>query len=199
MQRRTDAVVELLANAGATIDEVSLPTDFDTMLSAHRAVMTVEAAAVHERDFGARPDDYAPNVRGVIEAGMLTPGVTYVQAQRVRRRFRRDVEEAIRDFDVLLTPSTATPAPRDLTTTGDPAFQTPWTTGGFPAITIPCGLSVSGLPLGIQLAAAPFREETLLAVARWCERVLDVTLVPPVAEAAITRPALTRGYSATLT
>ena len=175
----TDGVVEELSRAGALVEDVTLQTNFDTLLAAHRILMTVEAAAFHERDFTARPDDYAPNVRGVIEAGMLTPAVSYVQAQRIRRKFRRDMDEAIRGFDVLLTPSTATPAPRDLTTTGDPSFQSPWTTCGFPTASLPSGLSASGLPLGIQLAAAPFREEILLAVARWCERTMDVTLTPP--------------------
>ena len=76
---------------------------------------------------------------------------------------------------------TVTPAPASLDTTGDPAFQAPWTTAGMPAITLPSGLSDSGLPLGIQLVAAPFAETTLLSAARWCEEVLDVNLVPPMA------------------
>ena len=179
VREHTKEVAELLAQAGATVEEVVLPTDFDTLLAAHRVMMTVEAAAVHQADFSARPDDYAPNVRGIVEAGMLMPAVTYVQAQRIRQRFRRDMQDAIRGFDVLLTPSTTSAAPRDLSTTGDPVFQTPWTTCGFPAITLPSGLSESGLPLGIQLASAPFAEETLLAAARWCEEVLDVCLAPP--------------------
>ena len=179
VRQHTDHIVERLTRAGAEAEEVALPTNFGTLLAAHRVIMTVEAAAVHQANFSARPDDYAPNVRGVVEAGMLTPAVTYMQAQRIRRRFRRDMEEAMRGFDALLTPSTATPAPRDLTTTGDPSFQTPWTTCGFPAITIPSGLSESGLPLGLQLAAAPFAEESLLTVAYWCEQVLDVRLMPP--------------------
>jgi Asp-tRNA(Asn)/Glu-tRNA(Gln) amidotransferase A subunit family amidase len=176
----TDEAIQSLGRAGADIEEVTLPTDFEALLAAHRVVMTVEAAAIHQTEFGDRSDDYSPNVRGVIEEGLLTPGVTYVQAQRIRRRFRRDVEEAIQGFDILITPTTATPAPRDLGTTGDPMFQSPWTTGGFPAITLPSGLSASGLPLGIQMVSAPFGEETLLAAAHWCEAVLNVHLEPPV-------------------
>ena len=179
VRRHTDAVVQHLSGAGAVIEEVKTPADFDALLAAQRVILTVEAAAVHEADFSARPDDYAPNVRGAVEEGMLTPAVTYVQAQRVRRRFRRDMREAISGFDILLAPSTTSPAPRDLSTTGDPSFPGPWTTCGFPAITVPSGLSESGLPLGTQLASAPFAEETLLAAARWCERVLDVDLAPP--------------------
>ena len=175
----TDDAVARLGRAGADIEEVKLPTDFDTLLAAHRVLMTVEAATVHHADFSARPDDYGPIVREVIEVGTLVPAVTYVQAQRIRRRFRQDMEAAIKGFDLILTPSTTSPAPRDLTTTGNPMFQSPWSTCGFPTITIPSGLSESGLPLGIQLAAAPFAEETLFAAGRWCEQTLDVSLAPP--------------------
>ena len=179
VRRHTDDVVGRLGRAGADLEEVKLPTDFDTLLAAHRVLMGVEAATVHQADFSARPDDYEPKVRQVIEVGTLVPAVTYLQAQRIRRRFRRDMEEAIKGFDLILTPTTTSPAPRDLTTTGDPMFQSPWTTCGFPTITIPSGLSESGLPLGIQLAAAPFAEETLFAAARWCEQTLDISLAPP--------------------
>ena len=179
VRAHTTKVVERLKQAGAKVSRVTLPTNFDTLLAAHRVVMTVELAAVHETDFGERPDDFGPGVRAFIEAGVLTPAVNYVQAQRVRRRFRRDVEAAMEGVDVLLTPSTPTPAPKDLSSTGDPMFQTPWTTTGVPAITLPSGLSESGLPLGVQLASAPFAEEVLLTSARWCEKVLDVSLTPP--------------------
>ena len=175
----TDDVVKRLRQAGAHIEDVAVPTDFDALLAAHRVIMTVEAASVHETDFAARPDDYAPNVRSVVEAGMLAPAVSYVQAQQIRRRFRRDMEEAIAPFDVILTPATVSPAPRDLGTTGDPKFQTPWTACGFPSITLPSGLSEAGLPMGTQLAAAPFAEETLLAAAHWCEQALDTSMTPP--------------------
>ena len=181
VRRHTDGVVARLGEAGAVVEEVRVPTDFDTLLAAHRTLMHVEAASVHQADFSARPDDYSPVIRGVIESGMLTPAVTYVQAQRIRRKFRRDMDEAIRGFDILMTPTTTSPAPRDLTTTGNPMFQSPWTTCGFPTITLPSGLSESGLPLGVQLAAAPFAEETLLAAAHWAERILDVSLAPTVA------------------
>ena len=182
VRSQTEDVVQRLAEAGAIVEEVSVPTSFETLLAAHRVLMTVELATVHRSDFSARPDDYAPNVRSSIEAGMLTPAVTYVEAQRIRRRFHRDMREAVQGFDILLTPSTVTPAPRDLTTTGNPMFQSPWTTCGFPTVTIPFGLSQLGLPLGLQLASAPFTEETLFAAAHWCEKVLDVGLRPPEVE-----------------
>ena len=179
VQKHTEDVAQRLSTAGAVLEEVTVSADFDALLAAHRAIMNSEAAAVHQADFSARPDDYGPKVRAIVEAGMLTPAITYIQAQRFRRRFRQEMEEAIKRFDVLLTPSTTSPPPRDLSTTGDPMFQTPWTTCGFPSITLPSGLSQAGLPVGIQLAAAPFAEEKLLATAHWCQQVLDVSLTPP--------------------
>ena len=110
---------------------------------------------------------------------MLIPGVRYLQAQRMRRRFRDEMAATAGRVDALLTPSTPAPAPRDLTTTGDSRFQSPWTSSGLPTLTIPSGLSASGLPLGIQLAGPPFGEARLLAVGRWCEAALDVNLAPP--------------------
>ena len=178
VRRHTDAVVENLRSAGAIVNDVEIPVDFDTVLAAQRLLMSVEAAAVHEENFRTRADDFAPIVRELIEMGMITPGVAYVQAQRVRKRFRREMEEAIQGFDVLLTPSTPAAAPRSLSTTGDPMFQSPWTTCGLPTITLPSGLNGDGLPLGIQLAGAPFDEERLLAAAKWCEDVLEFTLTP---------------------
>ncbi len=179
VRAHTEVAVRRLGAAGARIEDVAISADFDTLLAAHRVVMSVEAACVHHADHRERPDDYSPKVRGTIEAGMLISGVAYVQALRVRRSFCRQLVKAVRRFGVILTPSTANPAPRDLATTGDPAFQTPWTSCGLPTITLPSGLSKTGMPLGVQLAAGPFEEQNLLAVALWCEQVMDAAPAPP--------------------
>lgn len=179
VRAHTEHVMKRLSGAGAEIGSVSLPSSFEDVLAAHHVIMSSEAADVHRDDFAARADDYGPNVRGLIEDGLGTRAVDYLQAKQTVRAFRNELEEAIKGYDVLLTPTTATPAPRDLTTTGPPMFQSPWTASGFPTITLPSGLSESGLPLGIQLGAAPFEESRLLAVARWCEQALEVSLTPP--------------------
>ena len=174
----TEGVVDRLSDAGAPVEEVSMSMDLDDLLAAHKVIMAVEAASVHKDGFRDHHDDYGPQVRSLIEMGSLIPAVEYVRAQRVRRLFRVAAEDAARCFDVLLSPATPSPAPRDLSTTGDPVFQTPWTTCGFPAMTIPSGLSESGLPFGIQIASASFAERRLLAASQWCERVLDISLAP---------------------
>jgi aspartyl-tRNA(Asn)/glutamyl-tRNA(Gln) amidotransferase subunit A len=172
VRNHTERVAATLADAGARVEEIRVSADFDDMLAAHRVVMSVEMAAVHQQVFETRADDYAPHARETIEAGLLLPGITYVQSQRIRRRFRRSMEKAASTCDILLTPTTATAAPRDRDTTGDPWFQTPWTTVGFPTLTLPCGLSSDGMPLGIQLSTGRFSESKLLAAASWCETVL---------------------------
>ena len=174
----TREVVDRLAAAGAQVVDAPLPTDFDALLAAHRVIMTVELAVVHEVDFAARPNDFGPRVRSFIERGAATSATAYVQAQRTARQFRRDAASAFEGVDVLLTPSITASAP-DADTTGDPMFQTPWTVAGVPAITLPSGLSSEGLPLGVQLASGLLDEATLLTSARWCEEVLDVSLTPP--------------------
>ena len=178
IQNHTQEVVERLADGGAQIREIKLPDSFATAHDARHVVDNVELASFHEELFRRHADQYGPVIRSRIEAGMLIPGVLYMQAQRMRRHFRHDIEALFEGIDVLLTPATPTPAPRNLNTTGDPVFQSPWTSCGLPTITLPSGLSQSGLPLGIQLAGPSLAEDRLLAAAHWCEAILDIELIP---------------------
>ena len=109
--------------------------------------------------------------------GMLIPGDLYVRALRIRGQFRRELRPLLERYDVLLTPTTPTPAPEGMAT-GDARFQAPWSLSGLPSITVPCGATTSGLPLGIQLVSGTFTEATLLAAAAWCEDVLGQAAAP---------------------
>ncbi len=180
VRAHTDAIAQRLAKAGAVVDEIELPASFIDNEAAGNVTFKVEAAAVHEADFRAGPHRYPPLTRAMIEEGMEISAVEYAQSQRVRAEFRRDIKETLGKVDVLLTPSTPTPAPRDLTTTGEKHFQGPWTTAGLPSISLPSGLDGSGLPLGIQLVGTWYAEEGLLAAANWCERALGAVPAPPV-------------------
>ena len=127
----------------------------------------------------AYANDYGPHLRKVIEVGMLVPGEHYLQAQRVRAQFRKDATALLDDVDILITPATATAAPKDRSTTCNPVFQASWTSTALPSIGIPCGADSEGMPIGIQLIPSPFAESDLLKAAQWCESVLDVKLMPP--------------------
>ena len=179
VRNHTEQVAQLLAKAGATIQEIVLPDSFSSCHSCQRIVSNVECAAFHEESFRERADEYGARIRSSIEMGMLIPGFRYLQAQRLRRQFRQDMIHMVKDVDVVLTPATPAPAPEDLSTTGDPAFQVPWTTAGLPTVVVPSGMSESGLPLAVQFGALPMEEGKLLGAAKWCEDVLGVSLSPP--------------------
>lgn len=178
-RQQTEQVAERFAAAGASVCEVALPPSFATVPAAHRTIMRVEAAAFHADLFATRRDQYGAKLRQTIETGLVVPGVEYLRAQRLRRLFQAELPSLFGGVDVLLTPATPAPAPPDLTTTGDPRFQSPWTYAGVPTIALPSGRSQDGLPLGVQLVAPAGQEERLLQAARWCEATLDVTLMPP--------------------
>jgi aspartyl-tRNA(Asn)/glutamyl-tRNA(Gln) amidotransferase subunit A len=84
----------------------------------------------------------------------------------------------LEDFDAVLMPATPNIAP-DITTTGDPKFNSPWSFAGVPTVTIPCGLSAEGMPVGLQLIGAAGSDESLLSAAAWCERELGFSKLPP--------------------
>ena len=175
----TEAVAQQLAQAGAVVEELALPDSFGAAHSCQRTVSSVECAAFHEQFFRDRADEYGARIRSSIEMGMLIPGVYYLQAQRLRRQFRLDMTAMMTGVDIVMTPATPAPPPEDLSTTGDAAFQSPWTSAGLPTVVVPSGLSESGLPLAVQFAAPPLEEGRLLGAARWCERTLGVSLSPP--------------------
>lgn len=180
-QRRTRAVLEELKSNGASVAEVTLPASFNTAFQDQLLIMGVEAAAFHKPMYEKQAQDYRPKLREMLRLGLDTDAVTYTEALERRLRFTADMKLLAKQADVLLTPSTPTAPLADLSNTGDTRFQGPWTSCGLPTITLPAGLAESGLPMGIQLIASPFEEARLLAVARWCEKVLDIQLVPPVA------------------
>lgn len=178
VRHHTNTALQIFSAEGAIVQQVRVPIDMHAAREAHAVVQSAEAAHAHDSDFAARKSDYMPSTQRVIMRGINTSASEYIRAQEIRRDLRRELLKVVNRFDVVVTPSAPAPAP-DTTTTGDPACQWPWTTVGFPAISIPSGLSVDGMPLGVQLAAAPLQEETLFSVARWCEPILDARLSPP--------------------
>jgi len=96
----------------------------------------------------------------------------YLKAQRVRTLIKRDFEEAFKKVDVIMTPTSPEAAFKIGEKTDDPLkmylsdiFTIPCNLAGLPGISIPCGFTSSGLPIGLQILGKPFDEETLLRVA----------------------------------
>jgi len=179
VRAHTQEVVERLARDGARIEHLALPESFERAMADQLTILTVEAANFHEPLLKEKADLYGPNIRELVETGLGIDAVTYSRALESRLQLIADAEALAKKAQVLLTPTTPTPAPGDLSVTGSAMFQGPWTSTGLPTVTVPSGLSQSGLPLGIQLIAARLEEPRLLSAARWCEQVLGRMPAPP--------------------
>jgi aspartyl-tRNA(Asn)/glutamyl-tRNA(Gln) amidotransferase subunit A len=163
----------LLKTKGARIEEFALPADFAEVLPRHRTVMAVEAAAYHQRRLRRHPEDYLPKIRSLLEEGIACPPAEYVRCKEHQAGLSQQMENCLQSIDALLLPATTGPAP-DAATTGDPAFNSPWSYTGLPSVSIPAGWTDDGLPLGIQIIGRKFDEDKLLAIAAWCEAALDL-------------------------
>jgi aspartyl-tRNA(Asn)/glutamyl-tRNA(Gln) amidotransferase subunit A len=172
-----DTLVKL-RGAGAEVIDFKLPESFKVIHSAHRIIMFAEAAAIHEAKFRENPRLYRPHMQGEVYSGLIIPSSTYLHAQRIRGKFRSELAASMKDIDALLIPSAPTPALKGLASTGDAAFNAPWSLAGFPTVTIPSGLTGDCLPLGVQLVAKPYEEAKLLDAAAWCETTLPFKAEP---------------------
>ncbi|HAA76119.1 TPA: amidase, partial [Candidatus Latescibacteria bacterium] len=119
-----------------------------------------------------------PNIRRLIEEGLLLPAAAYVEAKKHQAIFRRDILSMFRDVDIIVTPATPTPAPHGLGSTGDPLFNSPWSHSGLPTVVIPVGLDANGMPVSIQLVGRHWDESRLLSAAAWCESVIGFDALP---------------------
>jgi aspartyl-tRNA(Asn)/glutamyl-tRNA(Gln) amidotransferase subunit A len=172
-----DDVTRRLNAAGAELETMTLPPAFAAVLPQHRIVMAVEAAQFHEVRLRRHPEDYQPRIRGLLEEGLSCPAPQYARAKQLQRELTRAVDAMLGD-GILLTPATTGPAP-DAATTGDPAFNSPWSFTGLPTVSFPIGLAANGLPLAVQLVAGSRREAELLSAAMWCEKALGVGPLTP--------------------
>jgi Asp-tRNA(Asn)/Glu-tRNA(Gln) amidotransferase A subunit family amidase len=162
---------------GQTI-AVELP-HIELSLPVGTATFTVEAAAAMERWLQADAP-MAPSTRITLELARGVSAVAFVQAQRARALIVRDFEAAFAIADVLVTPTTATTAPRYADGDGDElderkinemiAFTMASNLTGMPAVSVPCGYDREGMPVGLQIVAPMGADLTALAVAAAVER-----------------------------
>jgi Asp-tRNA(Asn)/Glu-tRNA(Gln) amidotransferase A subunit family amidase len=178
MGKHLEAVTRGLEAAGARLEDVALPAAFASIYDVGATVLRAEAAAAHAPLFPAHAAEYPPKIKELIELGHAISAPVYLAAQAARRQVREAVGAIAARYDAFLLPTIGAPAPRGLASTGDPSFCSPWSFLGMPAITLPTGVE-GGLPLAVQLVAAPWSEARLLAAAAWCERVIGFTAGPP--------------------
>jgi Asp-tRNA(Asn)/Glu-tRNA(Gln) amidotransferase A subunit family amidase len=158
----------VLAAAGATVRDVALtPSD---ILDHHRRIFEFEAARNYAYEYEVHGEKLSEALRdGLLARGRALPLAAYVEALETAEAFRRNLDDVFADFDVLLAPSAVGEAPQGLDSTGDARFNAIWTLAWTPCLTLPAGNGRKGLPLGIQLVGARFRDEALLDAAAWVE------------------------------
>ncbi len=180
MRAATNDTAKRLDSAGAEIKDVRLPESFAELHDNHALLLAVGAAAVHRERYDAHADRFPPGLRDIMEKGLAATAVDFAEARRHQIAFRSEVLAAFKGVDLLLTPATPTPAPSGLASTGNPAFNSPWSYAGLPTIVLPVTSTPGGLPAGIQLIARPFAETRLLSISAWCESLLEWTRTPSI-------------------
>ena len=178
VKNHIESLIEEIQRAGATVMNIEFSNALTRAAQAHRIIMDAEMAAYHREFFASNGENYPPNIKARIEQGLTTPGYQYIEAIRQRIEYQRELSAVLSKVDALLLPSAPSTAPRGLLSTGSPVFCVPMSMAGFPAISIPTELDDQNLPLAVQIAAGPFQEEKLLAVASWCEELFPFDFRP---------------------
>jgi aspartyl-tRNA(Asn)/glutamyl-tRNA(Gln) amidotransferase subunit A len=203
VERAVRAAIAVLEGVGASAQEVSLPhteygvaayyilapSEASSNLARYDGIKygyrTPQWANLRDMYRRTRDEGFGAEVKRRIMLGTyaLSAGyyeAYYKKAQQVRTLIRRDFEEAFGQVDVLVGPTMPTPAFKIGEKIDDPlqmylsdVFTITINLAGLPAISIPCGFSATGLPIGLQIIGRPFDEETILRVAHTFEQQTD--------------------------
>ncbi len=172
-----EAALAVLEDQGALVEEILLP-DMAALFTIGTLTIAVEGAAYHAADLRERPEQFSHELRAGFELGAFYQAVDYVQAQRLRRQLMAETSRALAGFDAIVTPTApvaATPIegspPRHALLR--PRNTMPFNVLGLPAISIPCGFTQDGLPIGLQIAGHAFDEVGILRIAAAYEQATD--------------------------
>jgi aspartyl-tRNA(Asn)/glutamyl-tRNA(Gln) amidotransferase subunit A len=172
------AAADRFRRLGAHVDEISLPL-VPLAGAVFMAIADSEGAGAHQAWLRERAGDYDVATRRRLLAASLLPTAAYHQATRARVLISRQVLVALETFDLLLAPTQPGPAPSiasgraRVTSKADAAgrffrrrsYTTPFNLSATPAISLPCGFTPAGLPIGLQLAGRRYDEPTVLRAA----------------------------------
>ena len=160
------------ADAGATVEDMTLPEPFEAVWRLLRVVLATEAARGYGDMVDEFPDRTSIALQQIVAEGRAVPPDVYDEARAAQDALRAMLDTILQGFDALLMVPAPGEAPLGLDDTGDATFCAPWSFTGTPAITLPAGWSRNGLPLGLQLAGRWRDDAALLRVANWAEQVL---------------------------
>ncbi|MBZ5604076.1 MAG: amidase [Acidobacteriia bacterium] len=176
------AAVQTAAAIGGKIIDVRVP-DIDGLNTVARMVLLVEAVS-NLGPYLSRRGDFGSDVLALLDQGRLISAADYADAQRLRRMFIGEFARLWNDVDCVFTPIAPIAAPRIGQTTveiggvaedarlASTRFMRAINALGIPALSMPCGFTGSGLPIGLQILAAPNREDKLLEIGAAMEDAL---------------------------
>ena len=156
-----------------TIDIVDLPPLFDDLHEDHRRLMEGDLARSFADEYQRGKEELSPVLREMIERGQQVSSDDYDNALARMQEYNAFLEQVFEDFDAILTPSTAGPAPAGLAATGSPVMNTIWTFCGTPALNVPLLQSAEGLPIGVQVVGAKDDDARLFRSTRWLLNILN--------------------------
>jgi aspartyl-tRNA(Asn)/glutamyl-tRNA(Gln) amidotransferase subunit A len=186
VRRAAEAAVGAMEKRGATVTEVSLP-HLSGVREAATDISLAEALHVHQAAgyFPARAADYGEEVRQRIESGSKVLAHRYLAGFDVRQRLLAEFDAAFQQVDAIVAPTVPVPAPpidaESVRIEGEEldtrrvvvGHSRPANFTGLPAISVPCGFTREGLPVGLQLIGPAFQESTLLRIAYSYEQATD--------------------------
>jgi aspartyl-tRNA(Asn)/glutamyl-tRNA(Gln) amidotransferase subunit A len=169
------AALTSLQGLGASVEEVAVP-ETQYRSGAVFAILYSEASTIHERWLRAYSGEYGADVLERLRHGQRLTATQYLRGQQARRALMDRFRIVFEDIDVLATPTVPILAPTLPESRGPVArgqllgFTQLFNVLGLPAVSVPCGFSRNGLPIGLQLVGRPFEEETILRAAHAYEQ-----------------------------
>jgi len=175
-----EAAIETLRSVGAEVREARLPSIASLPWD---AFYLAEIGAYHAGLFQRAAGSYQPATRQTLQAAANVSAADYVLASRELLRLRREIGAAFTDVDVLVTPTSPAPprtieeeirrAESEKPLPPELGCQWQFNVFGIPSISIPCGFTRSGLPIGFQIAGPPFGEDRVLTAAHAYQQATD--------------------------
>ena len=168
-----EALAELKDALGDHVADVDLGPTFATTHDTFQTICAVESAASLVREYDTGKDKLTPSVAALVEEGRSIAAVDYVEAKNRRADLDLLLDELFGDYDAVLTPAAPGMAP-DMTSTGNSAFNRPWSLMGVPALNLSLLANDAGMPIGVQLVGARHHDVRLMRTARWLLNELDI-------------------------
>ncbi len=184
IQAAVQAAAQVFAGLRARVEPVEIPNARE-MAQANGLMVTADGAAFHRERLQSQPEGFGADVLKRLQQGAAYTSSEYALARHTQTLARRQFELFFEDYDLLLAPATPVAAPpiegpdaleqaRLLT-----RFTAPFNLTGLPAISIPCGFTRQGLPIGLQLVVRPWAEARLLRAAYAYEQATEWHLRHP--------------------